>query len=150
MRRKRLGQGSQVQRNLWTENSCRLRDEVRAKQREADKQGQEITTLKSALVSKEHAMKAAAAAAEKISERVLKAEGRPYYSLRLLYCKCLNSMNVCMARVSASGLLRVLLASQPCYERSREDVRARLKAEGEPLLPEMGRANVNQRGMKFQ
>lgn len=88
MRRKRLGPGNQLRRNLRSENSCRLRDELRAKQREADKQGQEITTLRSELVSKEHAMKAAAAAAEKMSERVLKAEGRPYSSLS--YCYAAN------------------------------------------------------------
>lgn len=85
MRRRRLGPGDQVKTNLRTENFCRLRDELRTKQREADKQGQEITTLRTALVGKEHAMKAAAAAAKKMSERVLKAEGRPYYSLRLLH-----------------------------------------------------------------
>ena len=53
----------------------RLRDELRAKQREADAQGQEMTTLKSALASKERALKAAAATAESLTDRVIKAEG---------------------------------------------------------------------------
>lgn len=69
--------------------------------------------LRSALVSKEHAITATAAAAEKMSERVLKAEGRLYPPLRLLCRKHLNSMNACMARISAFGSLMVLLARQP-------------------------------------
>ena len=53
----------------------RLRDELRAKQREADAQSREMTTLKSALASKERALKAAAATAESLTDRVIKAEG---------------------------------------------------------------------------
>ncbi|CAL5219051.1 g811 [Coccomyxa viridis] len=55
--------------------TTRLRDELRASQREADKQAQEICTLKSALGSKEQALKAAAASAQALTERVLNAEG---------------------------------------------------------------------------
>lgn len=55
--------------------ACRLRDELRARQREGDKQNQEITTLKSALASREHALKAASAAAETLKERAVIAEG---------------------------------------------------------------------------
>ena len=53
----------------------RLRDELRAKQKEADAQSQEMTTLRSALASKERALKAAAATAESLTDRVIKAEG---------------------------------------------------------------------------
>jgi len=48
---------------------------LRAKQKEADKQVQEITTLKSALASRKQAIKAAAANAESLTERVTRAEG---------------------------------------------------------------------------
>ena len=57
---------------------CRLRDELRASQREADKQAQEICTLKSALAGKEQALKAAATATEALTERVLNAEGKHF------------------------------------------------------------------------
>ena len=58
----------------------RLRDELRVKQREADAQSQEMTTLKTALASKERALKAAAATAELLTDRVVKAEGMPQMS----------------------------------------------------------------------
>ena len=57
---------------MW---AYRLRDELRAKQKEADAQSQEITTLRSALASKERALKAAATSAESLTDRVIKAEG---------------------------------------------------------------------------
>lgn len=53
----------------------RLRDELRAKQKEAEAQSQEMTTLRSTLASKERALKAAAATAESLTDRVIKAEG---------------------------------------------------------------------------
>ena len=55
--------------------ACRLRDELRASQREADRQAQEICTLRSALASKDQALRGAAAAAVTLTERVLTAEG---------------------------------------------------------------------------
>lgn len=44
--------------------TCRLRDELRAKTKEADRQAQEFTTLKSALASEKRNVKAAGAAVQ--------------------------------------------------------------------------------------
>ena len=75
--------------------ACRLRDELRASQREADKQAQEICTLRSALASKEQALKAAASAAQTLTERVLNAEGK-----QLHYCLQLTAL---LSRLSSSA-----------------------------------------------
>jgi hypothetical protein len=53
----------------------RLRDEVRAKQREAERLEGEVGTLTGALSTKSRALAAAAAASEQLKQRALKAEG---------------------------------------------------------------------------
>ena len=54
---------------------CRLRDEVRAKQRELERLEGEVSTLTGTLSTKSRALAAASAASEQLKQRALKAEG---------------------------------------------------------------------------
>ncbi len=55
----------------------RLRDEARAKQKEADALSAELTTVNGAVATKDRALKAASGTIEALTQRALTAEGTP-------------------------------------------------------------------------
>lgn len=54
---------------------CRLRDDLAAKKKEADKLGEEAATLKGLLAAKERALAKHSSEHESLNSRLLKAEG---------------------------------------------------------------------------
>ena len=95
--------------------ACRLRDELRASQREADKQSQEICTLRSALASKEQALKVAASAAQTLTERVLNAEGKQlHYCLQLT--ALLSSLSSSARAAHNTSGMRASFTQEACVD----------------------------------